>query len=91
MFTIYKIINKINNKFYVGYTTKLPAKYRYSGHISSMKRGSKLPIHCAMRKHGLENFSLEILEMGENHEYGYKVAPRVRQSEYDYLIWSVSW
>lgn len=74
MFVIYKVTNKINNKFYVGYTSKLPSKYRYSGHISSMKRGSQLPLHCAMRKYGIDCFTFEILEMGENHEYGYKIA-----------------
>jgi len=54
---IYKIINKINGKIYIG-QTKHKLKYRWSGHVSKAKKGSKTPIHCAIRKYGAENFKV---------------------------------
>lgn len=69
MHTIYKIINKINNKLYIG-QSKAP-NGRWRNHKSSaqrVKNGAKLGdasiqvIHIAMAKHGIENFEFVALE-----------------------------
>jgi len=52
---IYKILNTINAKSYIG-QTKRTTKVRFRAHIQSAKRGSKQPLHAAMRKYGYENF-----------------------------------
>lgn len=61
---IYCYTNLLNNKKYVGQTIRT-LKQRHSEHISdSYKNTTKkynLPIHCAIRKYGIENFSLELL------------------------------
>ena len=66
---IYLITNLVNGKVYVGQSVDI--QRRYSEHIRSAQpdkyslkneRDSKTPIHLAMQKYGIENFSLRILE-----------------------------
>lgn len=52
---IYKATNKINNKIYIGLTTKSLNK-RIKGHLSKEQFGLKIPICNAIRKYGKENF-----------------------------------
>jgi group I intron endonuclease len=57
---IYKIVNKINGKAYVGQTTLSLGK-RWSAHKHNLLREDKYPNHPlynSMRKHGLENFEI---------------------------------
>lgn len=61
MAEIYKIINTINGKTYVGQTTNSLEK-RKSSHLQSVNTNSKYPIHCAIRKYGIENFIFESIE-----------------------------
>ena len=58
---IYVIRNKINNKVYVG-QTKVGLEARFNQHKAAVYNGSCCRIHCAMRKHGIENFYIEELE-----------------------------
>lgn len=61
---IYCYTNLINNKKYVGQTSKT-LKTRHGQHIKSSFKESATdyfsPFHCAIRKYGIENFKLEIL------------------------------
>lgn len=66
---IYLIRNKINNKIYIGQSNNIHR--RWLEHLRSgqpeiykqkNERDSKAPIHLAMQKYGIENFSIEILE-----------------------------
>lgn len=59
---IYKFTNKINGKIYVG-KTKKSLRQRITAHKSAAKtfRGNQL-IHKAIRKYGIENFEIVILE-----------------------------
>jgi len=58
---IYKISNSINDKVYYGQTKSSPPSHRWNRHKYSAKNHCKTPIHCAMRKHGIENFKFEII------------------------------
>ena len=60
---IYKITNKINNKIYIGKTTSTVEK-RWREHCDDYQRESckNRPLYSAMRKYGVENFVIEIVE-----------------------------
>lgn len=58
---IYKITNSINNKIYFGQTKANPPSGRWNRHKYSTKNGCKVPIHNAMRLHGIENFKFEVI------------------------------
>lgn len=66
---IYKITNIINQKIYIGLTTKEKAKERYyqhrylARHLSSQDNSI---LHKAMAKEGLDNFSFEVIEEIDN-------------------------
>lgn len=58
---IYKIVNTINNKVYIGYTSQTIQK-RFIQHCSDAKINKDNSIlHQAMRKYGRENFLIESL------------------------------
>ena len=58
---VYKITNTINNKVYVGISSK-DSKTRFSWHLRDCKKGVKKKLYTAMRELGLENFQIEVLE-----------------------------
>lgn len=60
---IYKIINNINGKVYVGQSINI--KTRWKEHINALKRGDSgcTLLQRAWNKYGEENFSFEILEL----------------------------
>ena len=61
---IYVYTNKINGHQYVGQTNNL--QKRYNGHKSDSQNPNShsynLPLHAAMRKYGIENFTFEVIE-----------------------------
>jgi predicted GIY-YIG superfamily endonuclease len=62
---IYKWINKINGKFYIGSAVDLQIRLAYYYSKKSMENSlkkSKSAIYSAILKHGQSNFKLEILE-----------------------------
>lgn len=58
---VYKLTNLINGKCYIGATTRT-LNERINGHLSDTRKGSPCAIHEAIRKYGIENFSIETLE-----------------------------
>lgn len=64
---IYKIMNKINNNFYIG-QTKTSINKRYVNHKSEARRTKiDTPLYRAMRKYGVENFEVSsIIEIKTN-------------------------
>ena len=63
MSKIYKIINDINDKVYVGKTENALEK-RFAEHCKDSQRRDeeKRPLYAAMRKYGTEHFSIELIE-----------------------------
>lgn len=69
MYTIYKIINKNNDKVYIGRTKQL--KRRMIEHRSQYKRPDRTnnsPLYIAMRTEGIKNFYHEIIEETDDFE-----------------------
>ena len=58
---IYKITNKTDGKFYIGQTIK-SIDYRFRKHKELALRGGGYKLHAAIKKHGVDNFSVELVE-----------------------------
>ena len=60
---IYKIINDINNKVYIGQTTTT-IEERFKEHLYEVDKGRHLdwPLYAAMKKYGVQHFKPEIIE-----------------------------
>jgi group I intron endonuclease len=61
---VYRWVNKINGKSYVGSSTSLSKRILFYYYLSSLRRKVKgsIIIHRALLKYGYSNFSLDILE-----------------------------
>ena len=57
---IYCIKNNINQKNYIGQSKNI--EMRWKQHIYNSEIGSQYPIHRALRKYGVNNFSFSVLE-----------------------------
>lgn len=57
---IYKITNNINNKVYIGQTTRT-VSIRYKNHLYNAQRGRREHLYEAIRTYGGNNFSVETL------------------------------
>ena len=70
---IYKIINDINNKVYVG-KTNLSIEKRFKQHCSDSfkKTEQKRPLYMAMQKYGIEHFSIHLIEECSSNEAFFK-------------------
>lgn len=66
---IYKIVNNINDKIYIG-KTESSLKERWREHCSDYikNRNEKRPLYSAMRKYGTDNFHMELIEETDNPE-----------------------
>lgn len=65
---IYKIVNNVNNKIYIGKTENVDPIKRFNEHKKDYKKRSneKRPLYNAMKKYGIDNFSFEIIEETDN-------------------------
>lgn len=67
-FYVYKIINKINKKFYIGQTTG-SIQERLQEHINSaITYRLDTPLARAIRKHGSDNFYVELIDVATTKE-----------------------
>lgn len=64
---IYKIRNVLNNRIYIGQTTRQPQN-RFEEHLAtSRQKGKKTPLHRAMKRNP-SMFQLEIIEECKNDD-----------------------
>lgn len=64
---IYKITNDINQKSYIG-KTEYSIEKRFKEHCSEseQERSWNRPLYRAMRKYGIEHFSISLIEETDN-------------------------
>ena len=67
MYYLYLITNSVNNKNYVGYTSKTPEK-RFAQHIKEASENSTRALCKALNKYGTENFSLRYMGSAADKE-----------------------
>lgn len=60
MIGVYKIINTINGKVYIGQAQDIERRWNY--HKYSALKGESNVLYKAMRKYGIDNFSFEVIE-----------------------------
>lgn len=60
-YTLYYIVSALTNSYYIGITGKTP-KLRWNEHKSSCRRGVKNKLYDCMRKYGIENFMMVIVD-----------------------------
>jgi hypothetical protein len=64
---IYKVVNDIDDKIYVG-STELKLNDRYNHHKSECRNGSKKKVHIHMRNVGIDHCRIELIEEVEVKE-----------------------
>ena len=74
IYTVYKIINKVNNKIHIGVTSK-DIENRFKLHKSKAKLGSQYPLHQAIREFGEDNFEISEIELTRDS----KLAPELEK------------
>ena len=63
MIGIYKIVNILNNKIYIGKSSDIEKRWKeHIRHSKSEHSRRKSPIHKAINKYGKENFTIELIE-----------------------------
>lgn len=65
---LYLVTNSISQKAYIG-ITRGSAEARWAQHNRLARRGGPWPLHRAIRRHGLDAFSLRVLAVGADWNY----------------------
>lgn len=89
IYSIYKIKNLVNNKHYIGWTSR-SVENRFNEHCSTTppKYQSRSTISLAIEKHGKENFSCEIIYQSKDYEHSREIETHFIQ-EYNSLTNSI--
>ena len=83
---IYKIINLINNKIYIGYTSQ-NINARFSQHKSdSLNNRDNSILHKAIKKYGAENFKIEVIEEFDENKKEWQSLEKFYIKEFQSLI-----
>jgi group I intron endonuclease len=68
IYSIYKSINKVNGKVYIGFASNLPKrKYRHKHYALAKKRTNRF--YTAIRKYGWENFEWQIIYQSKDKNH----------------------
>lgn len=65
-YTLYYVVSNLTASYYIGMTGKTP-RLRWNEHKSSCRRGVKTKLYDCMRKYGIENFMLVIVDRFNSH------------------------
>lgn len=84
-FKIYQILNTINDKSYIGFTSKT-IDARWKSHLYSAKKGSHYRIHSAIRKYGETSFVIKLLEESLDGDYALNVLESKYIKSFDSIL-----
>ncbi len=84
IYSIYKITNTVNDKVYIGYTSKSIA-IRFKRHVyaSKMKQWNHLKLYKAFAKYGVDNFSCKEIYQSKDKLHVVDVMEQYFINEYD--------
>ena len=80
IYTIYKIVNQLNGKVYIGFDSKWPK--RKTEHKSSSKK-LKNKFYNAINKYGWDNFTCEIIYQSKDGNYTLNIMENYFIEKYD--------
>jgi len=83
IYSIYRIVNQINGKVYIGFTSKKEDRYNSHQKQSKQSKHSKKILYCAVKKYGWENFKFDIIYQSLEYEYCLTVMEPFFINEYD--------
>jgi group I intron endonuclease len=64
IYSIYKITNKVNNKVYIGFTQNVDKRWK-----NHSRSEYNRPLYNSIRKHGIDNFTFEIIYQSKDREH----------------------
>jgi hypothetical protein len=80
--SIYRILNLVNGKSYIGYTSKPPIK-RWWDHKAQIQINTKQRLYAAIRKYGIDNFRFDVLYQSLDEYHAHRVMEPHFIREYD--------
>lgn len=83
MYSIYCITNKITGKKYVGYTHQPEIRWYQHQFHGRKGTGTCIQLYQSMKKHGVDNFTFDIIEDNIENENSARVREKHFISEYD--------
>jgi group I intron endonuclease len=85
IYTIYKIVNQINGKVYIGFTSKNPPNKRWITHLSQLNnpKYNKLLLYKAIKKYGKQFFDFNIIYQSVNKSHTLKIMEPYFIKEYN--------
>lgn len=83
IYSIYKVVNKINGKVYIGFDSNWPNRQKTHYYKSSSNKASHFHFHHAIRKHGWNSFDWEIIYQSKDKEHTLKIMEPFFIEQYD--------
>lgn len=80
IYSIYKIVNRVNGKVYIGYTKNFTKRMYHHKRDALTKENT---LYRAVRKYGWDNFSVEIIYQSTNGEHTNNIMEPYFISEYN--------
>jgi group I intron endonuclease len=82
IYSIYKVVNRINGKIYIGFDSDWPNRLIYH-YYNSRSKSKNYYIYRAIRKYGWENFSFDLIYQSKDREYALKIMEPFFIKEYN--------
>lgn len=71
IYSIYKIVNNVNGKVYIGFDSNWPNR-KLRHYYQSRSKGKNFALYFAIKKYGWDNFDFELLYQSKDREHTLK-------------------
>lgn len=85
IYSIYRLTNLLNQKVYIGFTSRKNPRYRWTEHISeskTLKASKSFSIHYAIAKYGVLNFTFEVIYQSKDRDHTLNVMEKAFIAEH---------